>query len=290
MVTPWQDGPGHGRQSRHRVSAYDSHPISLPRGVQLFDNRIPLHAYVHVDQWRAVVEELVALGAAVYTCSLEEEELGERLKEWQAMELPVAGSVCDVSVRDQREHLLREVTDYFGGRLDILVNNAGTAIRKSAMEHSAAEYSFLMATNLESAYHLCLLAHPVLKASGSGSIVFISSIAGVVGLFSGPIYGMTKASLNQLAKNLACEWSKDNIRTNSVAPGYISTSLTDRIFSDKELKDNIVRRTPIRRVGEPEDISSMVAFLCMPGSSYITGQTILVDGGMTINGFYPKYD
>jgi Tropinone reductase 1 len=170
------------------------------------------------------------------------------------------------------------------------VNNAGTAIRKSAMEHSAEEYSFLMATNLESAYHLCLLAHPLLKASGSGSIVFISSIAGVVGLFSGPIYGMTKASLNQLAKNLACEWSKDNIRTNSVAPGYISTSLTDRIFSDKELKDNIVRRTPIRRVGEPEDISSMVAFLCMPGSSYITGQTILVDGGMTINGFYPKYD
>ncbi|PUZ44540.1 hypothetical protein GQ55_8G111000 [Panicum hallii var. hallii] len=224
---------------------------------------------------RAVVEELVALGAAMYTCSLEEEELGERLKEWQAMELPVAGSVCDVSVRDQREHLLREVTDHFGGRLDILVNNAGTAIRKSAMEHSAEEYSFLMATNLESAYHF---------------IVFISSIAGVVGLFSGPIYGMTKASLNQLAKNLACEWSKGNIRTNSVAPGYISTSLTDRIFSDKELNDNIVRRTPIRRVGEPEDISSMVAFLCMPGSSYITGQTILVDGGMTINGFYPKYD
>jgi Tropinone reductase 1 len=69
-----------------------------------------------------VVEELVALGAAVYTCSLEEEELGERLKEWQAMELPVAGSVCDVSVRDQREHLLREVTDHFGGRLDILVS------------------------------------------------------------------------------------------------------------------------------------------------------------------------
>jgi len=95
------------------------------------------------------------------------------------------------------------------------------------MEHSAGEYSFLMATNLESAYHLSLLVHPLLKASGSGSIVFVSSIAGVVALFSGPIYGMTKASLNQLAKNLACEWAKDNIRINSVAPGYISTSLTE---------------------------------------------------------------
>ncbi|CAL4981039.1 unnamed protein product [Urochloa decumbens] len=236
---------------------------------------------------RAVVEELVALGAAVYTCSCDEEELIERLKEWQAMDLRVAGSVCDVSVQEQRERLLREVADHFGGKLDILVNNAGIAIRKSALEHSVEEYSFVMATNLESAYHLCLLAHPLLKASGSGSIVFVSSIAGVVGLFSGPIYGMTKASLIQLAKNLACEWAKDNIRTNSVAPGYISTSLTEQMFSDKELKDNVMRRTPIRRIGEPEEISSLVAFLCMSGSTYITGQTILVDGGMTINGFYP---
>ncbi|CAL4988591.1 unnamed protein product [Urochloa decumbens] len=239
---------------------------------------------------RSVVEELVALGATVYTCSWEEEELDQRLKEWEARGVPVTGSVCDVSVQDQRERLILDVSSHFGGKLDILVNNAGIAIRKSAMEHSLEEYSLLMATNLESAYHLCLLAHPLLKASGSGSIVFISSIAGVVALFSGPIYGMTKASLNQLAKNLACEWAKDKIRINSVGPGYISTSLTEQIFSDKELKDNIVRRTPIGRVGEPDDISSMVAFLCMPGSSYITGQTILVDGGMTINGFYPRYE
>ncbi|KAJ1255509.1 hypothetical protein BS78_K200200 [Paspalum vaginatum] len=239
---------------------------------------------------RAVVEELVALGATVHTCSWEEEELAQRLEEWESRGLPVTGSVCDVSVQDQRERLLSQVADHFGGKLDILVNNAGIAIRKSAMEHSTEEYSSLMATNLESSYNLCLLAHPLLKASGSGSIVFISSIAGVVALFSGPIYGMTKASLNQLAKNLACEWAKDNIRTNSVAPGYISTSLTERIFSDKKVKDNIVGRTPVMRVGEPEDISSMVAFLCMAGSSYITGQTILVDGGMTINGFYPKND
>ncbi|CAM0144704.1 unnamed protein product [Urochloa decumbens] len=237
---------------------------------------------------RLVVEELVALGATVYTCSWDEEELGQCLKEWEARGVPFTGSVCDISVQDQRQGLIRDVTSRFGGKLEILVNNAGIAIRKSAMEHSTEEYSVLMATNLEYAYHLCLLAHPLLKPSGSGSIVFISSIAGVVALSSGPIYGMTKASLNQLAKNLACEWAKDNIRINSVAPAYISTSLTEQMFSNKELKDNIVRRTPIGRVGEPEDISSMVAFLCMPGSAYITGQMIMVDGGMTINGFYPK--
>ncbi|VAH89238.1 unnamed protein product [Triticum turgidum subsp. durum] len=130
-----------------------------------------------------------------------------------------------------------------------------------------------MATNLESAYHLCQLAHPLLKASGLGSIVFISSVCGLVAVFSGTLYAMTKGAINQLTKNLACEWAKDGIRTNSVAPWYITTSL--------------VSRTPLGRVGEPGEVSSLVAFLCMPGSTYITGQTISVDGGMSVNGFYP---
>ncbi|XP_021307560.1 tropinone reductase homolog At5g06060 [Sorghum bicolor] len=215
-----------------------------------------------------VVEELLALGAAVHTCTFNEAELNERLKDWHARGCRVTGSVCDVSMKEQREHLVRDVACQFGGKLDILVDNAGICIRKSAMEHSAEEYSIVMATNLEPAYHLSLLSHPLLKASGSGSIVFISSIAGVVALFSGPIYGMTKAGMNQLAKNLACEWAKDNIRINSIAPGYISTSLTEGVFSNKELRDNILSRAPLRRAGEPEEISSIVAFLCMPGSTY----------------------
>lgn len=236
---------------------------------------------------RAVVDELASLGAAVHTCSRKEEELGERLKEWEAKGFRVTISVCDLSVREQRERLIREVADRFGGKLDILVNNVGANIRKPTIEYSAEEYSFLMATNLESAYHLCQLAHPLLKASGSGSIVFISSIAGIVALFSGTVYAMTKGAMNQLTKNLACEWAKDNIRANSVAPGYILTSLSEGVLANKEFENTLKSRTPLRRVGEPEEVSSLVAFLCMPGSTYITGQTISVDGGMTVNGLYP---
>nr|AAP06906.1 putative pfam00106, adh_short, short chain dehydrogenase [Oryza sativa Japonica Group]AAP06916.1 hypothetical protein [Oryza sativa Japonica Group] len=227
---------------------------------------------------RAVVEELAALGAAVHTCSRNEAELGERLKEWEARGFRVTISVCDLSARDQRERLIGDVADRFGGKLDILVNNVGTNIRKPTTEYSADEYSFLMATNLESAYHLCQLGHPLLKASGSGSIVFISSVAGIVALFSGTIYAMTKGAMNQLTKNLACEWAKDNIRTNCVAPGYILTSLSEGILANKEFEGSVKSRTPLRRVGEPAEISSLVAFLCMPGSTYITGQTIAVDG------------
>ncbi|KMT05176.1 hypothetical protein BVRB_7g173240 isoform A [Beta vulgaris subsp. vulgaris] len=95
-----------------------------------------------------------------------------------------------------------------------------------------------------------------------------------------------KGAMNQLAKNLACEWAKDNIRTNSIAPFYIRTPLTEVVLSDKEYLAKVKERTPLGRTGEVEEVSSLVAFLCMPAASYITGQTICVDGGFTIHGLF----
>ncbi|KAL8539093.1 hypothetical protein ACS0TY_000907 [Phlomoides rotata] len=177
----------------------------------------------------ATVEELAQLGATVYTCSRNEEELNQRLQEWVSKGLLVSGSVCDASSREQRVQLMEKVSSVFNGKLNILINNVGTNKRKPTVDYTAEEYSSLMATNLESSYHLCQLAHPLLKASGRGSIVFISSVAGQVHLFSGSIYGATKGAINQLTKNLACEWAKDNIRVNSVAPWYIKTSLVKHV-------------------------------------------------------------
>ncbi|KAK6234228.1 hypothetical protein QUC31_006634 [Theobroma cacao] len=267
----------------------------------------------------AIVEELAGLGAAVYTCSRNEAELNKCLKEWEGKGFLVSGSVCDASSKDQRQKLMENVASLFNGRLNILVNNVGTNIRKPTIEYSAEEYSKLITTNFESSYHLCQLAHPLLKASQVGSIVFISSVAGVMHIGSGSIYGPTKgklpsymvcdtpftlpfsfsslcgdlnflilvAAINQLTKNLACEWAKDNIRTNCVAPWYIRTSLVEHLLEKKELLEKIITRTPLQRVGEPEEVSSIVAFLCLPASSYITGQVISVDGGLTVNALNP---
>ncbi|KAK4273667.1 hypothetical protein QN277_017012 [Acacia crassicarpa] len=233
----------------------------------------------------AVVEELADFGATVYTCSRNEDELNKCLEEWQDQGFTVYGSVCDVSSRPQRQKLIEDVASKLNGKLNILVNNVGTNIRKPTVDYNAEDYTKLMNTNLDSAYHLCQLAYSLLKASGNGSVVFISSVAGLSNIGSGTIYAAGKAAINQLTKCLACEWAKDNIRSNCVAPWYTKTSLVEHLLEDKEFVNDILAQTPIKRIAEAHEVSSLVAFLCLPAASYINGQVVAVDGGMTVNAF-----
>ncbi|CAI9098274.1 OLC1v1034893C1 [Oldenlandia corymbosa var. corymbosa] len=232
----------------------------------------------------AIVEELAGFGARVHTCSRNQTELSERIKEWEAKGFKVSGSVCDLSSRSQREELINTVSSEFGGKLNILVNNAAAVIMKRAQDCTFEDHTYLMGTNLESPFHLSQLAYPLLKASENGSIVFISSVAGGKALPGLSIYAATKGAVNQLTKNLACEWASSNIRVNTVAPWAVKTTIAKKEDLDPSLSDRytpLMTQTPLRPFAEPNEISSLVAFLCLQAASYITGQIIYVDGGFT---------
>ncbi|CAN1329186.1 Tropinone reductase homolog At5g06060 [Linum perenne] len=221
----------------------------------------------------AIVEELARLGATVHTCSRNQDQVDECLRDWAAKGFRVTGSACDLTSRTDREELISAVSAKFGGKLDILINNVGTSYPKATVEYTAEDYSFLMNTNLESAYHMSQLAHPLLKASGSGNIVFVSSVAGLIHLSAaGSVYSAAKGAMHQLTRNLACEWAKDNIRANSVAPGAILTPLSEYVLEHKEIIEALEARTPLARFGMPNEVSSVVAFLCLPAAAYTTGQ------------------
>ncbi|EMS53746.1 Tropinone reductase 1 [Triticum urartu] len=234
----------------------------------------------------AIVEELAGLGARVHTCSRNAAELEECRRQWEGKNLRVTVSVCDVSVRAEREKLMDTVKRTLGGKLDILVNNAGQSMVKAATECTGEDYALVMATNIESCFHLEQLAHPLLLRSaggGASSVVHISSIAGFVGFPGLAVYSMTKGAMNQLTRSLAAEWAGDGIRVNCVAPGGINTDVAkDMITRDPEIVKSQATQLPMQRLGETEEVASVVAFLCMPAASYITGQVICVDGGRTI--------
>ncbi|WCJ28343.1 NAD(P)-binding Rossmann-fold superfamily protein [Euphorbia peplus] len=236
----------------------------------------------------AIVEELARFEVVVHFCCRKQNELDECLQQWQNKGFKVGGSLCDVSNGDQREKLMEIVSSIFHGKLNILVNNAGTAKMKEALNQKAEDVSMIMGTNFESCFHLCQLAHPLLKASGYGSIVNISSIGSVVAAMPGAIYGASKGAMNEITKGFACEWAKDGIRVNAVLPGLIQTSLVDSFSEVDPINvpksfEKFISRVPVQRIGKPEEISSIVAYLCFPSASYITGQSIIVDGGFTIN-------
>jgi tropinone reductase I len=225
----------------------------------------------------AIVKDMIALGADVIAVARKKSD--DVIFNNSSVEFFEG----DISDADTRAQLIEKIESKWG-KLDALVNNVGTNIRKKMVEYTEAEYRRLFEINLFSMVELTRMAFPLLQKSGKASVVSIASVAGSFDVQSGPPYGMTKAAIIQMTKHLAVEWAPFNIRVNAVSPWYIETPLTQPVLTNPERLQKILDRTPMNRVGQPEEVASLVAYLTMDSASYITGQNIMVDGGMSAKG------
>jgi len=229
---------------------------------------------------RAVVAELATLGAEVLFTGRNEGDLLTAQDELQNLGLEthfLQGAVTDAG---HREAVKVWISEHWG-KLDILVNNAGINLRKPSNDYSSDEYHHIVDTDLLAPFEFCRNLFPLLQKSGLASVINIASVAGSFDVQTGAPYGMAKAGLIQLSRNLAAEWAGHGIRVNSVSPWFTETPLTKALLSQAEKLDKITSRTPLGRVAKDEEIAAAVAFLAMDKASYITGQNLSVDGGVT---------
>ena len=233
----------------------------------------------------ACARELAGFGADVCLVAREDDALEVARAELEE-EFPgrrIVALAADVAEQEQRLEVFDWVVDL--GGLNLLVNNVGSNIRRKTLEYTEAEYRGLIETNLVSAFEMCRLAYPHLARHAQTAIVNVTSVSGLTHVRTGSPYGMTKAALAQLTRNLAVEWAGDGIRVNSVAPWYIRTGRSAPVLADPAYLEEVLDRTPMGRIGEPEEVAAAVAFLCLPASSYVTGECIAVDGGFLRYGF-----
>ena len=218
---------------------------------------------------RAIAAELAAAGASVVVGYRSGKDEAESL----ASELGGRAIQADVSSAEEAARLVEEAGD-----LDILVNNAGLTRDGLLARMTDDDWRTVIETNLSSCFYTCrAVARPMMKKRG-GSIVNVSSIVGVHGNWGQTNYAASKAGIIGFTKSLARELGSRGVRANVVAPGYVKTQLTDVL--PEEATAAMLQNTPLGRLGEPQDIAGAVRFLCSDEASFITGEVLLVDGGL----------
>lgn len=232
---------------------------------------------------RAIAQEFARAGASVVVSSRKADACEKVRAEIEAQGGTAAVIPCNISSREDCEALIRGTMERFG-RIDALVCNAAVNPYFGPIaEVPDAAFDKIMASNIKSNLWLCQLARPALSARG-GAILIISSIGGLRGSALLGAYCISKAADMQLARNLAVEWGGEGIRTNCIAPGLIRTDFARALWENPDIEREVLRNCPAGRIGEPEDIAGAALFLVSDAGRYTNGQTLAVDGGVTIAG------
>ena len=235
---------------------------------------------------RAIAEGFAARGANVLICSRSQESVETALKEMQDAGLKADGVACDVSDEQQILTTVQTAISRLG-HIDTLVNVAGVNRRKRAETVTADDYDFILDTNLRGAFLMSREVGKHMIERKSGAQINIESLNTWMPLKGVVPYAMSKFGMQGMTRGLALEWGRHGVRVNSLAPGFILTDLTRKLWSDPEMQAWNQANAPLGRLGEPEDMVGTAIFLASKASAFMTGQTLYVDGGFSAGWSWP---
>ena len=229
---------------------------------------------------RAIALGMAEAGATVVVSDINQEAARTVAEEIRARQGEARSLAIDVSQKDQVETLIRTTTAELGG-LDFAFNNAGILKLGKPEDISQEDWQEELNVDLTGVFLCCQAAGRYMIAHGGGKIVNTASISGLV-VNSGLAYSTAKAGVIQLTRVLALRWARHGVYVNCFSPGYIRTGMTAPHLTRPEVEKEMLRQTPLRRVGEPRDLVGAALFLASPASDFVTGQNIIVDGGVTL--------
>ena len=231
---------------------------------------------------RAAAETMASLGARVVVSSRKMDACAIVVDAIRKAGGEATAIACNISRKEEVQALLAGTLKHWG-RIDTLVCNAAVNPYFGPLAQIPDEaFDKIMNSNVKSNLWLCSLALPAMAEGGGGNAIIVSSVGGLRGFTNLGAYGISKAADFQLARNLAVEWGPRNIRINCVAPGLVKTDFARALWEDEKLLKLRLETTPLRRIGEPDDIGGIIAFLASRAAAFITGSVIVADGGVTI--------
>ena len=230
----------------------------------------------------AIAEEMAIAGAKVVISSRKADVCEEVAKKIQAAGGDAYPIACNINYKEQLQNLVDKTIAHYG-KIDVLVCNAAlNPFYGSSQDIPDDAFQKIMDTNIGQVHKLCQMVIPQMADRNDGSVIIVSSIGGLKGTSVLGAYAISKAADMQIARNLAVEWGPKNVRVNCIAPGLIKTDFAKALWDNPETYAATIKHYPLRRIGEPREIAGTAVYLASPAGSFITGQTIVVDGGGTI--------